>query len=113
MLYLDWTYLLIIPGLLLGLWAQHKVKSTYQEYSRVRTRLGKPASTVVADLLRRNGNYEVSVGRVAGELTDHYNPGNETLNLSDGVYGRRQRDTQPLRWRVRQRFRGCPGHRRP
>ena len=87
MLYLDWTYLLIIPGLLLGLWAQHKVKSTYQEYSRVRTRLGKPASTVVADLLRRNGNYEVSVGRVAGELTDHYNPGNETLNLSDGVYG--------------------------
>ena len=87
MFYLDWTYLLIFPGLLLGLWAQHKVKSTYQEYSRVRTRLGKPASAVVADLLRRNGNYEVSVGRVAGELTDHYNPGNETLNLSDGVYG--------------------------
>ena len=87
MFYLDWTYLLIFPGLLLGLWAQHKVKSTYQEYSRVRTRLGKPASTVVADLLRRNGNYEVSVGRVAGELTDHYNPGIETLNLSDGVYG--------------------------
>lgn len=86
MFYFDWTYLLIIPGLLLGLWAQHKVKSTYQEYSRVPTRLRQPASAVVADLLRRNGNYEVAVGRVAGSLTDHYNPGNNTLNLSEGVY---------------------------
>lgn len=87
MFYFDWTYLLIIPGLILGLWAQHKVNSAYQEYSRVPTRLGRPASAVVADLLRRNGNYEVAVGRVAGSLTDHYNPGNQTLNLSDGVYG--------------------------
>ena len=87
MFYFDWTYLLIIPGLLLGLWAQHKVNSTYQQYSRIATRLSQPASAVVADLLRRNGNYNVSVGRVAGQLTDHYNPGTETLNLSEGVYG--------------------------
>lgn len=86
MLYFDWTYLLIIPGLLLGLWAQHKVNSTYQEYSRIATRLGRPASDVVADLLRRNDNHAVSVGHVAGNLTDHYNPATETLNLSDGVY---------------------------
>lgn len=87
MFFWDWTYFLIIPGLLLGLWAQHKVNSAYQEYSRVPTRLGQPASAVVADLLRRNGNYAVSVGRVSGNLTDHYNPAKETLNLSDGVYG--------------------------
>ena len=87
MFYFDWTYFLIIPGLILGLWAQHKVNSAYQRYSRVATRLGQPASVVVADLLRRNGNYGVSVGRVAGNLTDHYNPGTETLNLSEGVYG--------------------------
>ena len=87
MFYLDWTYLLIIPGLLLGLWAQHRVNNTYQQYSRISTRLGRSASEVVADLLRRNGNYAVSVGRVAGNLTDHYNPSTETLNLSDGVYG--------------------------
>lgn len=86
MFYFDWTYLLIIPGLLLGLWAQHKVNSTYQQYSRIATRLGRSASEVVADLLRRNGNYAVSVGHVAGNLTDHYNPSTETLNLSDGVY---------------------------
>ena len=87
MYFFDWTYLLIIPGLILGLWAQHKVRSTYEEYSRVPTRLGQPASRIVAELLRRNGNHEVTVGHVSGQLTDHYNPGNETLNLSDGVYG--------------------------
>ncbi|MBQ8312379.1 MAG: zinc metallopeptidase [Clostridia bacterium] len=87
MFYFDWTYLLIIPGLLLGIWAQHKVSSAYNEYSRVGTRLGRPASEVVAELLRRNGNHAVSVGRVSGQLTDHYDPGREVLNLSEGVYG--------------------------
>lgn len=85
-MFYDWTYLLIIPGLLLGLWAQHKVNSAYRKYSQVATRLNRPASEVVADLLRRNGNTAVQVGHVSGELTDHYNPANETLNLSDGVY---------------------------
>ena len=86
MFYYDWTYLLIIPGLILGLWAQHKVKSTYAEYSRISTRLGRTAASVVDDLLRRNGNNKVRIGRVSGELTDHYNPADETLKLSDGVY---------------------------
>ena len=87
MFFWDWTYILIFPGLLLGLWAQHKVKSTYEQYSRVGTRLNQPASRVVDDLLRRNGNHAVSIGRVSGSLTDHYNPASETLNLSEGVYG--------------------------
>ena len=87
MFYFDWTYFLIIPGLLLGMWAQHKVSSAYNEYSRVGTRLGRPASEVVAELLRRNGDHAVSVGRVSGQLTDHYDPGREVLNLSEGVYG--------------------------
>ena len=87
MFYYDWTYLLIIPGLILGLWAQHKVKSAYAEYSRISTRLGRNAASVVDDLLRRNGNNKVRIGRVSGELTDHYNPADETLKLSDGVYG--------------------------
>ena len=86
MFYFDWTYLLIIPGMLLGLWAQAQVKSAYGKYSRIPTRLGQPAASVVADLLRRNGNNKVRIGQVAGELTDHYNPTNETLNLSNGVY---------------------------
>lgn len=87
MFFYDWTYLLIIPGLLLGLWAQSQVNSAYQRYSRVDTRLGRPASVMVQELLRRNGNNVVTVGRVSGNLTDHYNPADETLKLSDGVYG--------------------------
>lgn len=87
MFYYDWTYLLIIPGLLLGLWAQFKVKNTYAEYSKIPTRLGRNAASVVDDLLRRNGNNKVRIGRVSGELTDHYNPADETLKLSDGVFG--------------------------
>lgn len=83
----DWTYILIFPGLILGLWAQHKVKSVYAEYSRIGTRLNRPASAVVADLLRRNGNHAVQIARVSGSLTDNYNPSTETLNLSEGVYG--------------------------
>lgn len=86
-MYFDWTYLLIIPGLLLGLWAQSRVNSAYAANSRVGSRLGRTASEVAADLLRRNGNNRVRIGRVAGNLTDHYNPAQEVLNLSEGVYG--------------------------
>lgn len=87
MFFWDWTYLLLIPGLILGVWAQAKVNSAYSKYSRVASRLGQPASQVVADLLRRNGNDAVQVTSVAGNLTDHYNPATETLALSQGVYG--------------------------
>lgn len=87
MFFWDWTYFLILPGLFLGLWAQHRVRSTYQQYSRVSTRLGQPANMVVEELLQRNGNAAVRVGQVAGQLTDHYDPRSETLKLSEGVYG--------------------------
>lgn len=86
MFYYDWTYLLIIPGLLLGLWAQAKVKSTYSRWSRVSTRQGRAACMVADDLLRRNGNNRVRIFQTQGELTDHYDPSNETLKLSQGVY---------------------------
>lgn len=85
--YLDWTYLLIIPGLILGLWAQSRVNGAYEKYAKVGTRQGRPASEVAMELLRRNGNNNVTLGRVSGNLTDHYNPATETLNLSEGVYG--------------------------
>lgn len=87
MFYFDWTYLIIIPGLLLGLWAQSQVNSAYHKYARVGTRMGAPASAVVQDLLRRNGNSVVTIQRTAGQLTDHYDPATETLRLSEGVFG--------------------------
>lgn len=80
----DWLY--ILPGLLLGLWAQFKVKSAYSKYSKVRSISGRPASEVVRDLLRENNNGGVRVELTQGMLTDHYDPRAEVLRLSDGVY---------------------------
>lgn len=85
-MYYDWTYFLVLIGLALGLWAQSSVKSAYAEQSKVRTRLGIPASQVAMDLLHRNGNHAVTLAHISGQMTDNYNPTNETLNLSDGVY---------------------------
>lgn len=85
-MFFDWTYLLMLPGLILGLYAQSKVKRNYEKYSRVFARLGIPASEMVQRLLRSNGITDVGVMRVGGDLTDHYDPRDNTLSLSDGVY---------------------------
>lgn len=87
MYYLDWTMLLLIPGLLLGLWAQIKVKSAYAKYGRIATRRGVTAEQVSRDLLSRDGNGNIAIEPIAGELTDHYDPGANVLRLSQGVYG--------------------------
>ena len=82
----DWTYLLVIIGLGIGMAAQYGVKRAYREFSQVATQQGMPASAVVMDLLRQNGNSSVSLARIGGELTDNYNPQNNTLSLSDAVF---------------------------
>ena len=86
MLYWDPTYWLMLPGLLLGLFAQARVKGAYAKYSRVASRAGVPAARVVDDMLRKNGDGGVRVERTGGTLTDHYDPRSETLRLSEGVY---------------------------
>ena len=65
MFFWDWTYLLLIPGLILGIWAQAKVNGAYSKYSRVPSQLGRPASQVVADLLRR-AKVEVIIASAMG-----------------------------------------------
>lgn len=86
MFYYDWTTLLMIPGLILGIWAQAKVSGAYSKYSRVPSRSGITASQAAQRLLRQNGNTRVGVEPVKGQLTDHYDPQSETLRLSEGVY---------------------------
>jgi len=85
--YYDWTMILVIPGLLLGLYAQFKVKSTFARYSRVRTKSGLTAEQAARALLSRGGSANVTISRVNGSLTDHYDPRSNTLRLSDSVYG--------------------------
>ncbi len=85
--YYDWTMILVIPGLLLGLYAQFKVKSTFDRYSRIRTKSGLTAEQAARALLSRGGSTNVTISRVNGSLTDHYDPSSKTLRLSDSVYG--------------------------
>ena len=84
---LDPTMIVIIPALLLSMWAQHKVKSTFDEYSRIPARGNVTADSVARMLLTLYGMANMPINRVAGSLTDHYDPRNKTLNLSETVYG--------------------------
>ncbi len=87
MYFYDWTIILIIPGLLLGLWAQFKVKSAYAKYAKVSTRQGITADAVCRDMLGKAAKMPVSVEPIQGKLTDNFDPRSNTLRLSEGVYG--------------------------
>ena len=77
----------VIPGRVLGLGAQMRVSSAFKKYSAVHAHNGMSAEEVARSMLNRSGCGEVSVRTVSGSLTDHYDPRNNTLRLSDGVYG--------------------------
>lgn len=83
----DWTYLLVIFGALLSAWASARVNSTFSKYSRVRSMTGMTGAEAARRILQSQGVYDVTVQSVRGSLTDHYNPTNKTLNLSESVYG--------------------------
>src|SRR3954453_8635255 len=74
----------IVP-LLFGLWAQMKVKRTFARYSSVAPRNGLTGAQAAAAVLRSSGLPNLQIRPVAGQLTDHYDPRNRTLNLSDDV----------------------------
>lgn len=86
---LDPTIIIVIPALLLSMWAQARVNSTFSQYSRVQARAGVTADSVARSLLGLYGMANMPVNHVSGNLTDHYDPRNKTLNLSDSVYGSR------------------------
>ena len=84
--YFDPTYILVLIGVVISLWASAKVKTTYSKYSRVRSVSGLTGAQVADQILRANGIYDVRIEHVSGELTDHYDPKNRVLRLSDVVY---------------------------
>ena len=83
----DPTMILIIPALVFAFWAQSRVKSTFVTYSEIRARGGVTADSVSRTLLDRFGLQGVRVERVPGNLTDHYDPRDKVLRLSDSVGG--------------------------
>ena len=86
---LDPTMLILIPAVLLSMWAQSRVQSTFKQYSQIAARGNVTADSVARMLLTLYGMSNMPINHVSGNLTDHYDPRNRTLNLSDGVYGTR------------------------
>lgn len=84
--YNDPTFLLLIPAMILALYAQFKVKSTFDKYSKVASLKGLTGAEVGRKLLDSAGLRSVPVQSVAGELTDHYDPRDKTLHLSQPVH---------------------------
>lgn len=82
----DPTMILVLIGVVLSMIASSKVQSTYAKYSRVRSMTGMTGAETAKRLLNSQGIYDVQVRRVAGNLTDHYDPRSKTVNLSESVY---------------------------
>ena len=85
--YFDPTYFLVIIGVIICALASAKVNSTYARYDQVRNHAGITGAMAAEQILRMEGIYDVQVMRVSGKLTDHYDPANHVLRLSDSTYG--------------------------
>ncbi|MCX7022285.1 MAG: zinc metallopeptidase [bacterium] len=83
--YMDWTMVLLIPGLILGLIAQSMVNSRFRRYSKVQTRGGLTGAQVAAGILTEAGLPDVEIEVVGGKLSDHYDPRTRKLYLSADV----------------------------
>ncbi len=82
----DPTIILVLIGAALSLIASAKVKTTFNKYSKVRAASGMTGAEAARRILDSQGLYDVQVGHVAGNLTDHYNPSTKIVNLSDATY---------------------------
>ena len=82
------SYFLVIISLLVAMWASFNVKHTYKKYSSVLNSRGWTADQVARKILDENGLSHVSIERISGELTDHFDPTSNVVRLSDSVYGK-------------------------
>lgn len=79
-------FLFILPGIGLSMWASWKTKSAFNKYSRVRSARGLTGAQAAQAMLQRAGIHDVEVKPTRGYLSDHYNPMNKTLALSEATY---------------------------
>lgn len=84
--FFDPTIILVLIGVVLSVAASARVKSTFEKFSRVRSTTGMTGAEAAKRLLEQQGIYDVTVRKVAGSLTDHYDPKSKTVNLSEAVY---------------------------
>ena len=78
--------ILVIPALLLSMWAQMKVKGSFAKFSKVQTLHGATGAQAARAILDGNGLQKVRIEHIAGELTDHFDPRDDVVRLSDSVY---------------------------
>ena len=83
----DITYIFVIIGMLITLIASWRMKATFAKYERVASQSRLTGREVAERILRANGIYDVSVRPVSGRLTDHYDPRDKTVSLSEVIYG--------------------------
>lgn len=86
MFFWDPTMIVVIPAIILTMWAQHKTQSTFQKWARVHAGRGVTGADVARAILRDAGLDHVRVERVPGHLTDHYDPRGKVLRLSQSVH---------------------------
>lgn len=86
MFFWDYTFVLLIPPLLLALSAQQKVKSTYKHFSQLVSTSRISGAQVAKNILQSSGASDVKVEKTRGQLTDHYDPRKRVLRLSEGVH---------------------------
>ena len=84
----DWTYIyLVLPCLVLSLWASAHVNSTFRRYSKQHSLRGLTGAEAASRVLAANGVRGVRIEHINGNLNDHYDPGTNVIRLSDNVYG--------------------------
>ena len=83
----DATYILVLIGALISMFASWNVQNTFRAYSRVWNSRNIPAQDIAQMILHDAGIYDVRIERIRGDLTDHYSPNEKVLRLSDSVYG--------------------------
>ena len=82
----DWTILVLIPAMIFAFYAQIKVKSTFEKYAKVHNRRGITGADAARRVLDAAGLYHVRIERIHGHLTDHYDPRENVIRLSDATY---------------------------
>ena len=84
----DWTYIvLVLPCVILSLWASANVNGTFKRYSKQFSHRGVTGAQAAAQVLSANGVTGVRIERISGNLTDHFDPTTNVIRLSDDVYG--------------------------
>ena len=82
----DWSILIVLPALIFTFWAQTSVQSAYRQYSQVRNASGMTGADAARRILNQNGLHHVRIEMIAGQMTDHYDPREEVIRLSEGVF---------------------------